>query len=107
MKSQKPNSKYLAQLAATTLHEDLGSVGDVTAMATIPANATSTAKIIAKESGVLAGVQLAVVVLRKMDPKATVRMLKRDGAAIKKGDVVLVMRGRTRALLSAERTALN
>ena len=88
------------------LAEDLGT-GDITSECFIPADHRSSARIIAKEHGVLAGTDAAREVFRQVDPAIEVGVLKSDGDAIKPGDVILTAAGPTRALLSAERTALN
>jgi len=88
------------------LAEDLGT-GDITSECFIPADHRSSARIIAKEHGVLAGTEAAREVFRQVDPAIEVGVLKSDGDAIKPGDVILTAAGPTRALLSAERTALN
>jgi nicotinate-nucleotide pyrophosphorylase (carboxylating) len=88
------------------LAEDLGT-GDITSECFISADHRSSARIIAKEHGVLAGTDAAREVFRQVDPAIEVGVLKSDGDAIKPGDVILTAAGPTRALLSAERTALN
>jgi len=88
------------------LAEDLGT-GDITSECFIPTDHRSSARIIAKEHGVLAGMEVAGEVFRQVDPAIEVAVLRKDGDAIKPGDVILTAAGPTRALLSAERTALN
>lgn len=65
------------------------------------------ARIISKEPGVICGVLFAALAIRRLDPRARVKILKRDGARVKAGDAVLEAEGRARSLLSAERKALN
>lgn len=88
------------------LAEDLGP-GDITSECFIPANHRSSARIVAKENGVLAGTDVALEVFRQIDPSIEVELLKNDGEVIAPGDNILNAHGPTRALLSAERTALN
>ena len=88
------------------LAEDLGP-GDITSECFIPADHRSDARIIAKENAVLAGTDTAREVFRLVDPALEVEVLKNDGDAISPGDIILTVTGPTRALLSAERTALN
>ncbi|MBU3664598.1 MAG: carboxylating nicotinate-nucleotide diphosphorylase [Chthoniobacterales bacterium] len=88
------------------LAEDLGS-GDITSECFIPHDHTSTANIIAKESAILAGNVVAAEVFRLVDPDTKIGEAKHDGQRIGPGDIVLTARGPTRALLAAERTALN
>ena len=93
-------------LIRRALAEDLGP-GDITSECFIPADRRSTARIVAKENGVLAGTEVALEVFRQIDPSIEVELLKHDGEAIAPGDDILNADGPTRALLSAERTALN
>jgi nicotinate-nucleotide pyrophosphorylase (carboxylating) len=88
------------------LAEDLGS-GDITSECFIPAEHRSTARLIAKEKAILAGTEAAREVFRQVDPTTEVVVRRNDGAPIAPGDVLLTATGPTRALLSAERTALN
>jgi nicotinate-nucleotide pyrophosphorylase (carboxylating) len=91
---------------ARALAEDLGP-GDITSECFIPAEHRSRARIIAKESAILAGTEAAREIFRQVDPAIGVELLKNDGDTVSPGDVVLAAAGPTRALLSAERTALN
>jgi nicotinate-nucleotide pyrophosphorylase (carboxylating) len=91
---------------ARALAEDLGP-GDITSECFIPANHHSTARIVAKESSILAGTEVAREVFRQVDATIEVTLLKNDSDAISPGDLILTATGPTRALLSAERTALN
>lgn len=95
------------KLVQGALFEDLGQTGDVTAQATVPEEAISSAKIISKQDGVLCGVDLAVEVFRQMDRGAEVRVYARDRSKLKKGKCILEVRAKTQAILSGERTALN
>jgi nicotinate-nucleotide pyrophosphorylase (carboxylating) len=88
------------------LAEDLGA-GDITSQAFIPASQRSEAVIIAKEDCVVAGMDSATEVFRLVDPKIEVREVKTNGDRVAKGEQVLHAEGPTRALLAAERTALN
>jgi nicotinate-nucleotide pyrophosphorylase (carboxylating) len=88
------------------LAEDLGP-GDITSECFIPADHRSSARIIAKETAVLAGTEAAIEVFRQVDPAIAIEILKNDGDSLTPGEVILTATGQTRALLSAERTALN
>ena len=92
---------------ARALREDFGDAGDITTNATIPANATTTAKINARAEGVIAGVDAALAAFRLVDPTIELEVLADDGARVKKGDGVLAIKGPARGVLSAERVALN
>jgi nicotinate-nucleotide pyrophosphorylase (carboxylating) len=91
---------------ARALAEDLGP-GDITSECFIPADHRSTARIIAKENAILAGTEVACEVFRQVDPAIEIEIRKNDSEAIAPGDLILTATGPTRALLSAERTALN
>jgi nicotinate-nucleotide pyrophosphorylase (carboxylating) len=88
------------------LAEDLGG-GDVTAAATVPAAARARGELRAKADGIAAGADLAVRVLRLLDPEAGDAAALADGSPLAPGTTVVRLRGRARALLSAERTLLN
>ncbi len=93
-------------LIALALEEDLGR-GDVTSEAIFSAEATAAGDIVAKEPLVVAGVDVASAVFARVDGATRVTVRAGDGARVDKGAVVMRVEGRTRALLSAERTALN
>jgi nicotinate-nucleotide pyrophosphorylase (carboxylating) len=89
------------------LAEDLGRAGDVTSIATIPEGTRGAAVMRAREAGVVAGLAVAAAVFRKLDPHAEITGHMRDGAAVAAKSVLMTISGDARALLSAERTALN
>lgn len=97
----------LEPLVRQTLSEDLGRAGDLTSNLIIPADATAGLALKAREAGVLAGLDLARLAFRLMDPSIEFRPVLQDGARLAPGDVIATVRGRARAILSAERTALN
>ena len=86
--------------------EDLGD-GDHTSLSTIPADAVGRAKLIIKEDGILAGVELALEIFQHIDPALKVDVLLHDGAAVKYGDIAFTVEGNTHAILLAERLVLN
>jgi nicotinate-nucleotide pyrophosphorylase (carboxylating) len=88
------------------LAEDIGS-GDVTTLATVPAAAKSVALMRAREPLVVAGIQFAETAFSELSPKIKINTLARDGQRVKAGDSLLKISGSSRALLSAERVALN
>ncbi len=88
------------------LAEDLGS-GDVTTLATVPATARSVALMNAREPLAVAGLQFAALAFRELSPKIQIKEFVRDGQGMKAGDSLLKISGPTRAILSAERVALN
>jgi len=96
-----------AELARATLAEDLGEAGDITSAAVIPAGTRLSAVMAAREPLVVAGSAAAVAAFRALDPAAAIVVERGDGARAAAGDVLLRVAGDARALLAAERTALN
>ncbi|OPY74474.1 MAG: putative nicotinate-nucleotide pyrophosphorylase (carboxylating) [Syntrophorhabdus sp. PtaU1.Bin050] len=88
------------------IEEDLGS-GDVTTNSTVPEDHLSLAEIFAKEDGILAGQPFAKKAFHVLDEGIRYEEIKEDGAPVKRGDLVARIQGRTRAILSGERVALN
>jgi nicotinate-nucleotide pyrophosphorylase (carboxylating) len=89
------------------LAEDLGSGGDVTSRATIDADARFTAEMNTRQSIVVAGLDLAAAFFRALDPKVQIEMLAKDGDRVEHGTTLLRLAGNARAMLAAERPALN
>ncbi len=89
------------------LAEDLGRAGDITSAATIPASAVARVVIAARQTGRLAGLQLAEAAFRSLDPAISFKAEVEDGARLTAGEVIARIEGPARAVLSAERTALN
>jgi nicotinate-nucleotide pyrophosphorylase (carboxylating) len=90
-----------------TLAEDLGDRGDVTSSAVIPAEAVFAGIMQSREAIVVAGLPIAAAFFRKLDPAVRVSALVEDGDAVRAGGVLLHVEGNARALLTAERSALN
>ena len=97
----------VADIVSRALAEDLGGRGDVTTLATIPDDATASFNIVARDDGVLAGCQAAQEVFAQVDPSIVADWRLSDGASVKAGDIVTVLEGPARSLLTAERAALN
>lgn len=89
------------------LDEDFGSSGDLTANLLVPASAKGKLMMRAREAGVIAGMQAAQMTYAMVDPRVKFTVKKGDGSKVKKGDIIATVEGPTRALLSAERVALN
>lgn len=89
------------------LAEDLGRAGDVTAAACIPEDATMKAVYAARRDGVMAGGACARLALHALDAGARVEVQVADGQPFAAGDILIIVEGRARAILAAERTALN
>jgi nicotinate-nucleotide pyrophosphorylase (carboxylating) len=88
------------------LAEDLGG-GDATTLATVPKTAASVAVMRAREPLVVAGIPFAEAAFRRLSPKIKIEKLRRDGNRVRPGETLLKISGPARALLSAERVALN
>lgn len=101
----KPNKSDILKIRAA-LAEDLGD-GDATSKLLIPASVTAEAYVLAKETGIFCGGSVAETVFHAVSPRLKVRLQAREGGRVKKGDVVLVVKGPLRAILAGERTALN
>jgi len=93
------------ELVRRALAEDIGA-GDVTSLATVPADAEALATITQKQPGVIFGIEVAEAAFRELDPSASVEEVCEEGVWLE-GGVVIAVAARTRALLGAERTALN
>src|SRR5208283_2810801 len=100
------NSEDVAEVIEGALAEDVGA-GDATVAATIPASATGRAHIVAKQELVCAGLPLAEMVFRRLDPQMRMESRAVDGQFVKTGEDVLRLSGKARAILTGERTALN
>ncbi len=108
MKTMTGFPDYLiASALEVALVEDLGSAGDITTNAIIPADATSRAVIAARKPGRIAGLPIAEAAFRRLDPAIEFRVIIPDGGDVEAGAVVAELSGRTRAILTAERVALN
>ena len=90
----------------TALAEDTGD-GDHTSLACIPSSAKGKAHLLVKENGILAGVELALEIFKRVDKSLKVKVFIKDGSKIKVGDVVLIVQGRSQSILLAERLVLN
>ncbi|MFH0865851.1 MAG: carboxylating nicotinate-nucleotide diphosphorylase [Bacteroidota bacterium] len=88
------------------LAEDIGS-GDHTSLSCIPENATGKAKLMVKDSGILAGVSISEKIFRKIDASLCIKILLTDGSIINKGDIAFTVEGKSISILSAERLVLN
>lgn len=89
-----------------SLTEDVGS-GDATSESSVPENLIENGFILAKEEGVVAGIEVAKEVFKQFDTKINFKALVKDGARVKYGEVVIELKGAARSILSGERLALN
>ena len=97
----------LNEFVTRILAEDLGKGGDVTSAATIAANARFTAAMNARQALVAAGVEIASALFRALDPAVEIELLAKDGDRIEHGTTLMRLAGNARAMLAAERSALN
>lgn len=97
----------LEPMVRAALLEDLGSYGDVTTRAVIPADVTYDARLNARADAVVSGMQVAALAFRLVDPDLEVVTHLADGQTCRKGDTLMEIRGRAASILSAERVALN
>ncbi|MCE5257459.1 MAG: carboxylating nicotinate-nucleotide diphosphorylase [Chloroflexi bacterium] len=99
-------TRTMQQVIQNALSEDIGS-GDVTSLATIPADTPLRGLFIAKADGIIAGIEVAGEVFRQVDPSICFTALKDEGRSIARGDLVAQVEGRGPSILTGERTALN
>lgn len=99
--------KNLTELIQNALEEDLGEMGDITTLATVSAKAQGTAKIIAKETGIIAGGFVVEKVFAIIDSYVNVDLRLEDGSEVRSGDTAVIISGPLRSILTGERTALN
>jgi nicotinate-nucleotide pyrophosphorylase (carboxylating) len=97
----------LDAFVAATLAEDLGDAGDITSSAVIPAEARFTGAMDSRDAIVVAGLPIAEAFFRALDPDVAIERLIEDGDAVAAGTDLLRIAGKARALLTAERSALN
>jgi nicotinate-nucleotide diphosphorylase (carboxylating) len=102
----KTKEELIDDLLALSFAEDLGD-GDHTTLSTIPADAMGRSRLIVKEKGILAGVDVARKVLAYVDPSIRMEVMIPDGSEVNPGDVAFTAEGPVRSLLIAERTMLN
>lgn len=97
---------YIDDVIKTALREDINYIDSTTDLL-IPENDVSEAYFTAKDSGVLAGVEVAARVFKLLDESIEIKFLFADGDRVQKGDIIAEFKGNTAAMLKAERTALN
>ena len=102
----KSKEELIDDLLTLAFAEDVGD-GDHTTLSTIPADEIGRQRLIIKEEGILAGVEIARMVFKKFDPELKMTVYINDGAHVKPGDVAFVVEGRVQSLLQTERVMLN
>ncbi|TES93035.1 MAG: carboxylating nicotinate-nucleotide diphosphorylase [Candidatus Cloacimonadota bacterium] len=100
------DKKELLKIVKAALKEDIGK-GDITTKFTVPSETNALGVVVAKEEGVLAGIQVAKEVFKVVDKKTKITVHKKDGAKFISGDIIADIQGKADSLLSAERVALN
>ena len=95
----KTKEQLIDDLLNLAFAEDVGD-GDHTTLSTIPADAIGRQKLLIKEEGILAGVEIAKMVLHKVDPTLKIELFIEDGAHVKPGDIAFIVEGSVRSLPS-------
>ncbi len=106
MKAQESAAEAVSATVAAALAEDCAEA-DATSLTVVPSKARARASVRARADGVLSGCAYAVEAFRQCDPQAAIELQLADGATVQPNEVILVVEGQARALLAAERTALN
>lgn len=94
------------EIIANALMEDVGS-GDHSTISCVPEEAMGKAVLLIKESGVLAGVELAIEIFHTFDPELHIEVFKQDGSLVKSGEIAFMVYGKSRSILTTERLVLN
>ncbi len=97
---------FVERLIELAILEDIGD-GDHTSLASIPEAARGRMQLLVKDSGVIAGIEVAQMVFRRLDPEVVFEQILNDGARVKHGDIAFYVEGRVISLLQAERVVLN
>ena len=105
--SRPPAALLVEPLVRQALEEDLGRAGDITSDLTIAAGTQATARLVARKSGTIAGLIAAEAAFRLVDPALKFAVSAPDGTAVQSGALLATVSGPARAILSAERVALN
>lgn len=98
--------QFLNQFLTSAFAEDVGD-GDHSTLASIPESAKSKARLLIKQDGIIAGVELAALIFKHFDADLIVNTKIRDGASVKKGEVAFTVEGSARSILTTERLVLN
>ena len=98
--------KEIIALIDLAIKEDIGE-GDHSSLACVPKDKRGKAKLIAKEEGILAGIELGAYIFKSLDDNSEILIYKNDGDSVSQGDVILIIEGNEQLLLQAERLVLN
>ena len=104
---QRINQKYINSIVKTALNEDLKPLGDITTHLIASKNKRLNAKIISKQNGIVSGLNFCKAAFKLIDKKTNFKVMVKDGNKVKKNKVIAKIKGKTKSLLIAERTALN
>ena len=105
--TMRPEYKpFVDDLIELCIREDIGD-GDHTSLSCIPSDEHGRMRLLCKQEGVIAGIEIAQIVLRRLDPEMHFEQILRDGDRVRPGDVAFYVSGRLRSLLQAERILLN
>ena len=99
-------NSYLDTIINLAFEEDIRE-GDHTSLSTIPDNAQKEAKLLVKDEGVIAGIELATYIFKKFDSKLKINTFKQDGDIVKQGEIAFIVSGSARSIFTAERLVLN
>jgi nicotinate-nucleotide pyrophosphorylase (carboxylating) len=100
------DTELIHRFIANALAEDVGD-GDHTSLATIPGNTNGKAKLLVKDGGILAGVELALEIFKQVDSTLRINVFLQDGSIVKPGDIAFEVEGEVKSILTAERLVLN
>ena len=103
---EKIVKELIDRLIDLSFAEDIGD-GDHTTLSCIPSDAMGKSKLLIKEEGILAGIEIAKMVFNRFDPEMKVEVFIEDGTPVKPGDVAMVVEGKIQSLLQTERLMLN
>ncbi|WP_194775505.1 carboxylating nicotinate-nucleotide diphosphorylase [Pararhodonellum marinum] len=106
MKKSYLSAEKINEFITRALQEDVGE-GDHSTLASIPKDANGQAQLIIKESGIIAGLELAEMIFNRFDPDLSVELLMNDGDRVKEGNIGLRVKGRAASILTSERLVLN
>lgn len=105
IKAHKGNFN-INQFISSVIREDVGD-GDHTSISCIPLKSRGKMHLLVKENGLIAGVEAAALILKKIDPSCKLTIRIKDGTKVKRGDIIFIVEGNTQKLLTAERLVLN
>jgi len=100
------NKEFLTRVIDLAILEDVGD-GDHSTLSCIPEDASGRVQLLVKESGIIAGIEVAGNILQRIDPFVKIKYLIKDGVEVQPGDIVFTVEGKTHTLLKAERLVLN